>query len=183
MPRRKRRLHAKLTRLREGTESEVPLIHVDWFLATASLPPLYHDILRLPETDRELEKDLGIDVAENLRRAPGRNVWRAGFNDSGPSLHNRVVERHTSRYGAYWKSYDFSGSVGKQHIFTYPLSFEHDGGEIIFHLPNGLQAYYISNASGVRIDAAPTSIVRDPGASDQRLCVTVCRVSVATRKV
>ena len=33
----------------------VPAIHIDWFIANASLPPLYHDILELPETDSELE--------------------------------------------------------------------------------------------------------------------------------
>ena len=42
----------KLTDLRQEMECEVPFVHVDWFLATASLPPLYHDILGLPETDR-----------------------------------------------------------------------------------------------------------------------------------
>ena len=156
----------KLTNLREEMKCEVPFVHVDWFLATASLPPLYHDILDLPETDRELERDLDVNVARNIQSAPGVRVWRAGFNDSGVSNNNRVVERHTSRYGAYWKSYDFAGSVGAQDIFTHPLSFRPDGGEIIFNLPNGLQAYYISDASGNRINVAPTTIVSNPAASD-----------------
>ena len=156
----------KLTNLREEMSCEVPFVHVDWFLATASLPPLYHDILDLPETDRALERELDVDVARNIQSAPGRRVWRAGFNDSGVSNNNRVVERHTSRYGAYWKSYDFAGNVGTQDIFTHPLSFTQDGGEVVFNLPNGLQAYYISDASGNRIDVAPTTIVANPGASD-----------------
>ncbi len=159
-------LREKLTNLREAMNCEVPFVHVDWFLATASLPPLYHDILGLPETDRELETRLEVNVVENLRNAAGRRVWRAGFNDSGVSNHNRVVERHESRYGAYWKSYDFAGSVGTQHIFTHPLSFTHDGGEIIFNLPNGLQAYYLADAGGNRLNEAPISIVRNPAASD-----------------
>ncbi len=159
-------LREKIANLREEMECEVPFIHVDWFLATASLPPLYHDILNLPDTDHELETRLEVNVVENLRNAAGRRVWRAGFNDSGVSNHNRVVERHTSRYGAYWKSYDFAGSVGTQNIFTHPLSFTHDGGEIIFNLPNGLQAYYLADAGGRRLDAAPIKIVRNPAASD-----------------
>ena len=44
----------KLTQLQTETGSTVPFVHVDWFLATASLPPLYHDILGLPQTDRML---------------------------------------------------------------------------------------------------------------------------------
>ena len=159
-------LREKLTNLRKAMDCEVPFVHVDWFIATASLPPLYHDILDLPQTDRELESRLEVNVVENIRNAAGRRVWRAGFNNSGVSNHNRVVERHTSRYGAYWKSYDFAGSVGTQNVFTHPLSFEHDGGEIIFNLPNGLQAYYLVDAGGNRLDAAPIKIVRNPAASD-----------------
>ena len=159
-------LLTRLTALRQEMDCEVPFVHVDWFLATASLPPLYHDILALPETDRELERDLGIDVARNLQSAAGIRVWRAGLNDSRVSKNNRVVERHRFQHGAYWKSYDFAGSVGIQNIFTHPLTFRHDGGEVIFNLPNGLQAYYISDASGNRIDAAPTDIVSNPGERD-----------------
>ncbi len=157
---------AKLANLQQTMDSDVPFVHVDWFLATASLPPLYHNILRLPETERELERELGVDADRNLLRDPGRRVWRAGTNDSGVSSHNRVVERHTARYGAYWKSHDFAGSADAQNIFTHPLSFERDGGEVIFNLPNGLQAYYIADKSGTRIDVAPTDIVSNPAAKD-----------------
>ena len=156
----------KLTNLREEMDCNVPFVHVDWFLATASLPPLYNDILGLPETDRALEAELDVDVAANLQTAPGIRVWRAGFNNSGVSRNNRVIERHTSRYGAYWKSYDFAGSVGTQNVFDYPLNFTHDGGEIIFNLPNGFQAYYLIDATGNRLDVAPTTIVSNPAASD-----------------
>ena len=157
---------AKLNTLRQTTHTEIPFVHVDWFLATASLPPLYHDILALPETERQLERELGIDVDRNLQRDPGRRVWRAGTNDSGVSNHNRVIERHSSRYGAYWKSHDFAGSADAQNIFTHPLDFQRDGGEVIFNLPNGLQAYYIADTAGNRIDVAPTEIVSNPAASD-----------------
>ena len=159
-------LKAQLTRLQTEMVCDMPSIHIDWFLANASLPPLYHDLLSLPLTDRELETRLEVDVVRNLQNAPGVRVWRAGTNNSGVSANNRVLERHTSRYGAYWKSYDFAGSVGTQNIFTHPLSFTHDGGEVIFNLPNGLQGYYITNASGSRLNEAPISIVSNPAASD-----------------
>ena len=159
-------LREQLGRLQTEMSCDVPSVHIDWFLATASLPPLYHDLLSLPLTDRELETQLDVDVVRNLLNAPGVRVWRAGFNNSGVSNNNRVVERHTSRYGAYWKSYDFAGSVGTQNIFTHPLSFTHDGGEVIFNLPNGLQGYYLANASGLRLDEAPINIVSNPAASD-----------------
>ena len=159
-------LRNQLRQLQTQMKTDVPSVHIDWFLATASTPPLYHDLLSLPLTDRELETRLEVDVARNLINAPGVRVWRAGFNNSGVSNNNRVVERHTSRYGAYWKSYDFAGSVGTQNIFTHPLNFTHDGGEAIFNLPNGLQGYYLVNASGFRLDEAPINIVSNPAASD-----------------
>ncbi len=159
-------LRTQLGRLQTQMKTDVPSIHIDWFIATASSPPLYHDLLSLPLTDRELETRLEVDVARNLTNAPGVRVWRSGFNNSGVSNHNRVVERHTSQHGAYWKSYDFAGSVGTQNIFTHPLAFTHDGGEIIFNLPNGLQGYFLANASGLRLDDAPINIVSNPAASD-----------------
>ena len=159
-------LKEQLRRLQTEMKADIPAIHADWFVAQASLPPLYHDLLSLPLTDRELETRLEVDVLRNLQNAPGVRVWRAGTNNSGVSNNNRVIERHTSRYGAYWKSYDFAGSVGTQNIFTHPLSFTHDGGEVIFNLPNGLQAYYVTNASGFRLDDAPINIVSNPAASD-----------------
>ena len=159
-------LKEQLTRLQTEMKCDIPSVHVDWFLARASLPPLYHDLLDLPVTDRELETRLEVDVIRNLLNAPGVRVWRAGTNNSGVSNNNRVIERHTSRYGAYWKSYDFAGSVGTQNIFTHPLSFTHDGGEVVFNLPNGLQGYYVTNATGFRLDDAPINIVSNPAASD-----------------
>ncbi len=145
--------------LQSEMDCEVPYVHLDWFIGKASEPPLYNEILALPDTDTELETLLGVDVIDNLKNDPGVRVWRAGIKNSGVSRHNRVVERHKSRYGAYWKSYDFAGSVGRQDISVYPLSFEHDGGEVVFNLPNGLQAYHLFDAAGMRLDKAPTEIV------------------------
>ena len=146
-------LKAQLTRLQTEMRCDVPSVHVDWFIATASLPPLYHDLLDLPLTDRELETRLEVDVVQNLQNAPGVRVWRAGTNNSRVSNHNRVIERHKSRYGAYWKSYDFAGSVGTQNIITHPLSFTHDGGEALSSIyPNGLQGYYVvTTAAGFTV--------------------------------
>ena len=159
-------LRNQLSRLQTALSTAVPSVNADWFIASAASPPLYNALLSLPETDVELEDRLEVDVANNILTAPGLRVSRAGFVNSGVSNHNRVVERHNSRYGAYWKSYDFAGSVGTQNIFTHPLAFTHDGGEIIFNLPNGLQGYYLVDGTGRRLDEAPISIVSNPAASD-----------------
>ena len=59
----------------------------------------------------------------------------------------------------------FFWKVGTKNVFDYPLNFTQDGGEIIFNLPNGLQAYFLVDANGQRLDVAPTNIVSNPAAS------------------
>ncbi|MFT5430674.1 MAG: hypothetical protein ACI9OJ_001350 [Myxococcota bacterium] len=135
----------------------VPWVRADWFVAAASVPPLYHEMLGLPLNVSQLEERLGVDVARNLKEE--HRVLRAGVRKSGVSRHNRVVERHESNYGAYWKSYDFSSSAGEQDIFRDPIDFKAAGGEMVFNLPNGLQAYLITDERGRRIDVAPVEIV------------------------
>jgi hypothetical protein len=48
-----------------------------------------------------------------------------------------------------------------------PTSFQHDGGEIIYSLPNGLQGYMLVDGRGRRIDKGPTEIVSDPRRPDR----------------
>src|SRR5205814_2320446 len=97
--------------LAQWTGTEFPLIRADWFVATAARPPLYHDLLQLPLTDRGLERLLQVDVMQDVQ---DENVVRAGFNDSGVSKNNRVIERHDAVFGAYWRSYDFAANKGRQ---------------------------------------------------------------------
>ncbi|HEY7308456.1 MAG TPA: WD40 repeat domain-containing protein [Gemmataceae bacterium] len=155
----------------ELTGSVQPYLRGDWFLATASRPPFYHDFLQLPNTDRALERQLQVDVLADLQ---DDNAVRAGFNGSGVARNNRILERHDAAHGAYWRSYDFSENTGRQNIFERPLgpqpgasAFEAAGGEIIFSLPNGLQGYLLVDAGGRRVDKAPGNIVSDPKRPDR----------------
>lgn len=157
--------------IEEMTRCKLAYVRADWFVALGSRPPLYHDILQLPRSENELEKMLRIDTAESIRQ---ERAARAGFNGSGVSRNNRLIERHESGATVYWKSYDFAANTGRQNLFARPLGpgssdsdFLHDGGEIIFTLPNGLQAYFLADAKGERIDKGPTAIVSDPRRPDR----------------
>jgi hypothetical protein len=141
------------------TGTDISCLRADWFVATASVPPLYYEILELPRNVSDLERRLGVDVSRNL--AEEKNVCRAGIRDSGVSQNNRVVERHVSAHGAYWRSYDFRSNLDDQNIFRDPINLHPAGGEIIFNLPNGLQAYYLADGRGRRLDRAPVDIVAD----------------------
>jgi hypothetical protein len=154
----------------EYAGNDLPMVRADWFVAAASQPKLYHTLLRLPNNAYDLEKLLKVDVNANFLRD---QIARAGFSTSGVSSQNRLVERHDAAYGAYWKSYDFKSDEGKRNLFRNPLgpafrgnpylevAFEHDGGELIFNLPNGLQGYMLTNNKGERIDEGPIEIVAD----------------------
>jgi serine/threonine-protein kinase len=147
----------------------------DWFVAHAARPPLYEAVLRLPKTAYELEKKLGVDVLANFKR---NRLARAGYAKSFVSGQNRLVERHDALYGAYWKSYDFKRGKAKGNLNDFPLgpnfgrayggaypwadvAFVHDGGEMIFNLPNGLQGYYLTEGTGKHIDKGPVDVVSD----------------------
>lgn len=142
----------------------IPYIRIDWFVSTATQSPLYEDMLKLPRDLHDLEQLLGVDAELNIQADVAR---RAGMTQSGVSRNNRVVERHPARYGAYWKSFDFETSKGQQNMFSDPLNFHYAGGEMIWNLPNGLQAYLITDNTGKRILEAPTSIVTDKFAQDK----------------
>lgn len=158
----------------------IPVVRADWFVSRATQPPLYHDLLGLPEYAGELEKKLlGATVRGNFARD---KILRSGWARSGVSSQNRLVERHEGIYGAYWKSYDFKDEKGLGNLKNYPLgpqsfyaglpkghslgryarfAFKHDGGEIIFNLPNGLQGYMLVDGKDKRIDIGPADVVKD----------------------
>jgi serine/threonine-protein kinase len=142
----------------------VPFVRADWFVSVATQPPLYEDLLQLPFRLQELEDRLGVNTQANLETFTAR---RAGLTESGVSHNNRVVERHPAASGAYWKSFDFRSSRGRDNIFRDPINLNPAGGEMIFTLPNKLQAYFITDARGNRLEVAPTEVVTDVNAADQ----------------
>ena len=123
-------------------------------------------------TAADLEEWLRVSVAGNLRR---NRAARAGFTKSGVSSQPRMIERHPALYGAYWLSYDFKRGnptlnllarpLGPAALFRdpklQPFNFRQDGGEIIFHLPNGLQGYLLVDGKGQRIHEGPPDVVED----------------------
>lgn len=145
-----------------------PYLRADWFVVTATRPPIYHKLLDIPETLDELYERLKIDVEENFEI---ETLQRAGMFESGISGQNRLVEYHNG--GSFWISYDFKSDAGRSNLALFPLgpkfegnkfnkfAFEHDGGELIWQLDNGLHGYMLIKATGERIDAGPVEIVFD----------------------
>lgn len=157
-----------LSTLQAMSGTRIPVIRADWLAATASAAPMYYDVLGLADTLQGLQQQLGFNMRDNILN---EQVVRAGFQDSGVSTNNRLIERHPLGTGMFWTSYDFAGSKGRQNFFEYPLgpvsafgddlAFHEDGGESIFTLPNGFHGYYLNKTDGTRLNVGPTAIVRD----------------------
>jgi cytochrome c5 len=156
----------------DATGTPVPIMRADWLTHFGSEAPYYDMFLGLTSQIKDLENRIGLDVDREIQ---SRRVIRAAMmpGASGVSDHNRMLERfELPRGGYYWKSYDFAGDDGRQSLTLYPdgpmgmshtasdtEAFEHDGGEMIFSLPNGLQGYYLSTNKGDRLLVGPASIV------------------------
>ncbi len=152
------------------TGTPLAYVRADWFVFAGAQPPLYDKLLKLPDSIDEIERDL-LHVDRNADIADYK-AQRAGFQKSGVSRNNRLIERHPMQWGAYWASYDFGSNEGVKSLFLHPLgpngpdAFQHDGGEFIFSLPNGMQAYRLSTSKGVKLDRGPQNIVLDPSRRD-----------------
>lgn len=139
------------------TGSAVPYLMGDALLSIAVEPPLYYALTGAPETLSALEDALGFSIAKDVAE---RNVARAGVLESGISQNHRVVERHDLPQGvgqSFWITYDFEDSP----LLSHPLDYQADMSEVIYTLPNGLQAFLLFDGAGQRIDRAPKTIVTD----------------------
>jgi hypothetical protein len=148
--------------------TRTPYIQADWFFSHAVRPPLYYELLGTPATLKDLEAQLGVSIAADIA---SQRVARAGFQDSGPSHFNRVIERHAlaNDRGVLWLTYDFDAGTGFSNIITHPLDFRHASSELLFSLENGLHGYMIVDKNGARLDKAPNAAVQDMHASDSAI--------------
>ncbi len=156
--------------LKESSGDSMPFMRADVFAFATTQPAMYHRLVGIPDDVLTLESYLGVDAETDI--AAGK-VARAGFQKSGVSQNNRMIERHSAKAGTYWRSYDFATNAKEKSLFLSPLGpggeggFVPDGGEYIFSLPNGMQAYMLADAEGHRIEKGPISVVSDVSRPDK----------------
>jgi len=155
-----------------------------------SRPETYNDVLEIPGLARQLEAELGVDKSQGVdsykymivNRKPitieDRIMMRA-------DLSPRTVQGETAEAasGYYWSTTDVFSGVGRFPFFDEPIPeftsvsdfsqiktvellgldvAQTQAQEIIFSLPNGMQAYMIAGAVNQRRVDAFTFIVVDP---------------------
>jgi hypothetical protein len=150
-----------------------PILYVrgDWLVSTATQPPLYEDLLRLPRTLT------GKDGLMDKIGAAGKPAAQAGFLNSVMSGMPQFVERRPTSSGAYWRTFDL-GSAGDMKSLLHEAAANdigERGGLMLFTLPNGFNGYYIAenvpDEMSKRLtrlaSAAPKELVADPEAADR----------------
>jgi mono/diheme cytochrome c family protein len=165
--------------LKADAQTAKPFFPINAFIQATEFGDLYYALIGGKANLFDFERDvLKIDTVAEIA---DDNLMRAGFENSGVSKQERVLNRFDSGVAAglsYWISFDFDGgngngtvngvsngfevNVANESIFDDPLGFAFAGGEAIFSLPNGLQAYYVAAANGTRLAEAPIGVVIDP---------------------
>ncbi len=153
------------------SKSKLPIARADWFVATATRPPLYHGLLGIPRTISELEAKLDVDKKADFRDA---SLLRTASAKNPHALHPRIIDYHAPFTRAFWRTYDLRREEGPKGLFSAPLgpefqghpfpevAFKPDAEAILFGLPNGLQGYMLADGNGERVDVAPDDLLRDP---------------------
>jgi len=164
--------------LKADAQTLVPFMPVNAFIQATEFGDLYYTLIGGKANLFDFELDvLKVDTVAEIA---DDNLMRAGFENSGVSKQERVLNRFDSGISGglnYWISFDFNGgnggdrafvaagtelNVANESIFDEPLAFAFAGGEAIFSLPNGLQGYYVAAANGTRLATAPLGVVIDP---------------------
>jgi hypothetical protein len=150
-----------------GLVQPVLYLRGDWLVSTATQPPLYADMLRLP---RVLTGPDGLEARIQAAGPPARATFLPSKMNNGPQL---VERRDAAGLGAYWRTFDPGAA---DDLKTLLLAADADrGGLMSFPLPNGLNGYYIAESvpakDGKRLvrltSSAPTAWVADKNAPDR----------------
>jgi len=154
-----------LAYLIKETQAESPILRADWFITNASLAPAYYDFLRLGKTQKDFENL--IFANEDLAKK-ARSQDKAVVITSTVARNNRTLNRSpTFTNGYYWQSHDSLKSVDDRQYVQNLLNEKFDATEDIGTLPNGLQAYFLTDGQGNRLDFANPDVAIDNTAQDR----------------
>lgn len=134
------------------------VLRVDYFIAATSEDKHYRAMLGLGDTVGDAQASFRIrpEDVQALR------VDLAGIVlDSKVAFHNRRLVRYPTLLGYWWQSEDHDSDAGDANALDRLTDSRIAGGEFIWRLPNGLQAYLIANAQGKVLATVPPNIAQD----------------------
>jgi hypothetical protein len=156
--------------LREVTNANI-VLRADWFLFMTSDTTEdtgYYDLLYgkdTPKTVGEFANVWGVDFERAVKQFQNDLGASVDEGNSLVSLHNRTLWRLRTVLGSYWGTFDVLESAGErdmaEHIFPGEEGSKFDAQEHIASMPNGLQAYLLSDGVQKRVEFGDPAVVRD----------------------
>jgi Domain of unknown function (DUF4384) len=149
--------------LQRGSPARIS-VRADWFAASALKPPLYYDLLGLPDRLSTLQSSLRIDPATDFALNRAR---RLGLKSSQVARGSRLLQRHAFANGAFWTSFEYAPTPGRPDLFDAPGgpgsrgASKPDASLSMFSLPSGYNAFFMTNGDGLRVNDVPQSVVRN----------------------
>ena len=150
------------------TQSQVPIVRADWWLAQASRQLSltnrqtgtgYYDWLNI-KSRKDFEKLIRLSAKDSIDL--GKEM-RAAVDRSGVATQNRQVVRLQALTGGAWATLDTDDGTGDGNAIRNLKvgSFRHKAEEHYGTLPNGLFVFLLCDNEGVRQDTAPDFIGPD----------------------
>lgn len=151
--------------LMSNTHSDFPIYRGDWFMSNVIVPPAYYDFLKLGDKAEDFDK---LIFADEKLAEKARSQDKAVVVTSMVARNNRTLNRSPTFTGGYiWRSHDSLKSVDDRNYVQFLLREQFDATEEIGTLPNGLQAYLLTDGKGKRVDFANPEIALDNGSVDR----------------
>lgn len=145
-----------------ATQSPTPIVRGDWFIANSSISPGYYNLLGLGDFIKDFEK---LVFADSKLAEQARSQVKGVVVFSPVALHNRSLTRMptvaATLGGYYWESHDTNKSVDDRDYVNVLLDEKYDATEVIASLPCGLQAYFLTDGKGKRLDVAVAGVAID----------------------
>lgn len=171
-----------LSFIQQASGSQWPFLRADWFLDQTQQPPLYWEILNLPNDANDFLKLLNVPEDTDILNFQAQ---RAAIRHSGVANWNRLIDWYPIQYDsggvqnnfALMRTFDVLDQESQdfKNFFEFPFGpneadvpsgtndhpFAFDASEWIYSLPNGLDGYFFSDGKGNRIDEALTGVATD----------------------
>jgi len=134
------------------TGTTVPVLFSDALIDEASQANLYYELLKLADNRDDQLALLQIDLVANQDDESSVFVGMTKSEISKQEVFARRDEQDVAGNLYYYERFDLDPDVAGESILADPLGFFDvaNGSQSLFSLPNGLQAYMIFDADGIR---------------------------------
>lgn len=141
--------------LATALHSDFPVYRGDWFFANALINPGYNRLLGF--------KKLADAIKVGRFRAEDEDLATRGVvtisNEVAQNI--RAAQYYPTSTGYWWETFDYKTSIGGDDLLVNLLNRRRDASELIFTLPNQLQAYLLLNDKEELLDVGDPNIVSD----------------------